>query len=104
MVCEDFERASDATGGAHMLGIGEKIFHIDSSSSYTIVGVSEIKDNPVVKDGVYYTVHSDSLPAETGYYPIGVNNVDSENSRFFSSMEKAKEALSRFSEQNEEYQ
>lgn len=43
-----------------------------------------------MKDGLYYNVHSDRLPAETGYYPVKVDCVDAKITRFFSSADKAK--------------
>lgn len=78
-----------------MLNIGDKIYYMDyedSGASYTIEGIFEVKDNPVMKDGLYYNVHSDRLPAETGYYPVKVDCVDAKITRFFSSADKAKKA------------
>ena len=78
-----------------MLNIRDKIYYIDykeSGASYTIKGIFEVKDNPVMKDGLYYNVHSDRLPPETGYYPIKVDCVDTKISRFFSTIDNAKQA------------
>lgn len=96
-----------------MLNIGDKIYYMDyeeSGASYTIEGIFEVKNNPVMKDGLYYSVHSDKLPIETGRYTIAASNIDLENSRFFSSAEKASAAYKRhisnsgiaYSDNNEE--
>lgn len=86
-----------------LLNIGDKIYYIDyeeSSSSYTIENIYEVKDNPVMKDGWYYTIHSDLLSVATGYYPLYVDEVDADGSRFFSSEKFAHDAFVKFKEVN----
>lgn len=82
-----------------MLNIGDKIYYIDyeeSNSSYTIKGISNEKGNSVMKEGTYYTIHSDILSGGMGYYPLLVDEVDKEFGRFFSTPEKAHQEYVKF--------
>ena len=89
-----------------MLHIGDKIYYLDyeeSHSSYTIKKIYEVNDNPIMKDGIYYYVHSDLLPNETGYYPIFANEVDNIGCRFFSSEEKASSEYKKWKDNVEKF-
>lgn len=74
-----------------------KLYYIDyenRNTTYTVVGIHEIYDNPCMKTGVYYQVHSDQLPAETGYHYVPEVIID--NQRLFTSEELAHKAFIRF--------
>ena len=82
-----------------MLNVGDKIYYIDyeeSNSSYTIKVISNEKGNSVMKEGTYYTIHSDILSGGMGYYPLLVDEVDKEFGRFFSTPEKAHQEYVKF--------
>jgi hypothetical protein len=81
-----------------MINVGDKIYYIDyeeSGTSYTVKGIENVQNNSFMKDGIWYFVHSDTLPNECGYHHIYAAQVDSDN-RFFSSPTLAKKAYENF--------
>lgn len=71
---------------------GSKIYYIDyekSNSSYTVNNISIVTDNDYMTSGIYYNVHADNLPLETGYYTVLDDLINAEGSRYYSSPEKA---------------
>lgn len=76
---------------------GSKLYYIDyenRNTSYTVVDIQEVHDDPCMKTGIYYQIHSDQLSAETGYYHISESCID--NDRLFTSEELAHRAFIRF--------
>lgn len=81
-----------------MINVGDKIYYIDyeeSGASYTVKGIEDVRNNSSMKDGIWYFVHSDTLPNECGYSHIYAAHVDN-NNRFFSSPVLAKKAYEKF--------
>ena len=81
-----------------MINVGDKIYYIDyeeSDTSYTVKGIEDVRNNSLMKDGIWYFVHSDTLPNECGYNYIYAAHVDSDN-RFFSNPALAKKAYEKF--------
>ena len=87
-----------------MLNVGDKLYYIDyedSNASYTITSIIEVKDDELMKNGIYYIIHADLLSNLFGYYQKEVSNIDSEIGRFFSSKEKAKEMYAKWKKKKE---